>query len=327
MLSSGQAKISHPVTLDLLHPYPAVLRSRQPINLFVRARGPRGEDLLDAAIEIKCESEVLAEGYVSFPPKIIDQDDLPPDQRHEAISHAFTQFSLNAPAEVGAYEWRICFPAQTCRGVDFLAADIFLAFEVIAQTTSLAVWDLPFPAIVGQAFKLKVGARSLDSFSLSGAKVELLMHGRVIGDGILSSEPWPGSAALHWTEIEAKAPTKQGVAHLTARLSDITSCVPHRGCMAAFSFPVSQAPETQLTVVVTDRSGHPVIDAEVRPDCFSGKTNSDGEAIVDVPLGQIEIAVTRLGYDFWVGACDTRSQKKIIIELDAEQSDEDPIWI
>src|SRR5258705_3914007 len=77
--------------------------------------------------------------------------------------------------------------------------------------TSLAVWDLPSPIVVGRRAKLKVGVSCPDGCNLSGTSVDVYNDtGQRIGTGSLGSTPWPATVALYWAELDIAPPEAEG---------------------------------------------------------------------------------------------------------------------
>lgn len=316
-----------PVFLELLDAPRLSAFVGQKLSIPVRACTANGEELIGASLMIEYNGAIVSQANVTLPANIDSADELPPDLRQTVLEFAVAKLELVAPGSVGAHEYEIVFPAQSWCGTPFAAERIPLEVHTECQPTSMAVWDLPTPVIVDQPVRFKAGVRSHDGFSLAGQQVKLLSAGAIIAEGMLGDAPLSGTEGLYWTEMEANAPATEGVSLWTVVLDDTLSSVPHTGCSADVTFFVSKEPDTQLTVIVTDRSGHPVEGVLVRPGPFNGITDRDGVAAILVTRGQIELAATKDGYAFWTGSCAVDGAMQIIIELDAEKEDEEPLWI
>ena len=79
------------------------------------------------------------------------------------------------------------------------------------ETISLAVWDVPMPAVAGETFSIKVGAKSSSGRALAGGRVEVSdAKGAVVASGALGGAPWADTEALYWTALDVPAPANAG---------------------------------------------------------------------------------------------------------------------
>jgi hypothetical protein len=147
-----------------------------------------------------------------------------------------------------------------------------------SSAASLAVWDIPAPAVVGEQFAVKVGAKSPAGDDLRGHRVEVRdAGGGVIGEGRLGETPWAGTEALYWAEVSLPAPADEGIATLSARC---------HGAEAQFSIAVARAADHTLTVkVVAKETAAPIADAELRLGVYRATTDRDGLATLRVCKG------------------------------------------
>jgi hypothetical protein len=201
------------------------------------------------------------------------------------------EFPVKAPVKVGSYSWRLLFPAQEIRGKLHRQVSVPISFATTPLATSLAVWDVPLPAIVGNPFKVKVGARSSGACALKGATVELVDDaGEVKGTGRLGDCPWEGTAALYWTEIEVTAPGQEGPAKWSAKFAESECDLPHDRGAAEFTFVAVRPPDHKLTIMVFDKeTAAPIASAHVRLGCYRAVTDASGLAEVAVPDGHYEV--------------------------------------
>src|SRR6476619_7095969 len=82
--------------------------------------------------------------------------------------------------------------------------------EDVTHETSLAVWDISSPVVVGRRPALKVGVSCAAGCNLSGTSVGLHNDGGdCIATGKLGSAPWPATAALYWAELDLAAPERE----------------------------------------------------------------------------------------------------------------------
>src|SRR5947207_3246769 len=104
------------------------------------------------------------------------------------------------------------------------------ATETVRHRTSLAVWDIPAAVAAGVHFTVKVGAKSSGGTPLGGCRVTVLdSDSAVVASGVLGAEPWQGTDALYWSEVELCAPQAPGLASLSARFDAVSLDEPHDG--------------------------------------------------------------------------------------------------
>ncbi len=161
--------------------------------------------------------------------------------------------------------------------------------------TSLAVWDIP-TATAGGRFRIKIGAKSSAGCALAGGRIEVLDgDGAVLAEAALGGEPWPGTAALYWTEVELVAAEAPGAMSLTVRFHG-GGLEPHQSASAALRVSVVAKPEHVLTVTVAS-DGVPVEEAIVRLGAVRATTDRTGVATVELAKGQYELVVWKVGFD------------------------------
>jgi hypothetical protein len=154
---------------------------------------------------------------------------------------------------------------------------------------SIAVWDVPLPAVAGTNFVIKVGVKSQSGVALAGTRVEVFDHtGNVVATGSLGDAPWLGTEALYWTELQVPAPAA-GQAEEFA-----VTC---NGAVSRFGVAAMPKPECRLTVKAADQgSAAPLADVEVRLGPFHARTDAKGLAVLNVCKGTYELQVWRNGY-------------------------------
>src|ERR1044071_4827712 len=87
------------------------------------------------------------------------------------------------------------------------------------DTISLAVWDVPMPAVAGDTFAIKVGAKAASKRRLAGSRVEVGdTTGAVVAEASLGDTPLAGTEALYWAALEVRAPRDRAVADYSVRL-------------------------------------------------------------------------------------------------------------
>jgi len=173
--------------------------------------------------------------------------------------------------------------------------------ETAAETTrhrsSLAVWDIPQAVAAGEHFSVKAGVKSSGGCALGGCRVTVLdADDVVVASGLLGMDPWQGTDALYWSEIELCAPPTPGLASLAVRFDAVSLDEPHDGAAQRFSVAVVPTPEHTLTVTVAAADG-PVADAIVRAGPIRVMTDAEGRARLHLAKGRHELAVWKSGYE------------------------------
>lgn len=195
--------------------------------------------------------------------------------------------------------------------------------QTTAQDVSLAVWDIPAAISAGEHYAVKVGAKSSSGCALGGCRIEVLdQSGAVVAQGALGAEPWPGTGALFWSEIELCAPSMPGVAPLAVRFAGTGP----NGAASPFCVAVVAAPEHVLTVTVM-AEGHPLADAIVRAGPVRATTDAAGRVRLHLAKGSHELAVWKTGYDAPVMPLAVEADAAVRIEALAQPEDDpDAIW-
>jgi hypothetical protein len=153
----------------------------------------------------------------------------------------------------------------------------------MADTTSLAVWDVPMPVVAGERFAIKTGVKT------GSGRVEVCdATGAVVASGTLGEAPWPGTEALHWAELDLPAPAKDGVAKYTVR------------CGAAetwFSVVAAAKPDCTLKVQITEQESKAALDGvEIRIGAFHARTDKAGRAELRVCKGEYQLQLWRTAH-------------------------------
>jgi hypothetical protein len=167
-----------------------------------------------------------------------------------------------------------------------------------ANMISLAVWDVPMPAVAGEKFSIKVGAKSASSLALAGCRVEVSdSTGTVMAMGTLGKAPLPETEALYWTAIDMPAPTQEQFAEYAVRLMSNADDPAHNATATRFSVTVTAKPEHKLTVKVTEQTTAKALGGvEVRVGAFGGRTDSAGRAELRVGKGEYQLQLFRTAH-------------------------------
>ena len=177
-------------------------------------------------------------------------------------------------------------------------------------------------------FKVKIGAKSSAGCGLKGRGVEVLRDGKVVARGALGDAPFPGTAALYWTELELAAPQEAGMASWTVRFEADGLDLPHEGASSTFSAAIVPPPDHTLTVKVIEKdSAAPVEEALVRLGAYRAETGRAGFAEVRLPKGRYELNVWKAGYEIQPTTLDLDRDASVEIEaLLVPEEDPDARW-
>src|SRR5438093_13225580 len=70
------------------------------------------------------------------------------------------EIKLKTPQRVGEHVWRVVLAPHEVDGVLHEAKTLPVSVKTRPHATSLAVWAIPSPVVMGERFKIKVGAKS-----------------------------------------------------------------------------------------------------------------------------------------------------------------------
>jgi hypothetical protein len=294
-----------PVNLAFAEPVPAGVPVGSLFRAKIVASCASGSDLSGAVIKLVASAETIASVTLN------QQIDGP------AIQELVAMLVAKAPARVGEFIWTVLFPAQEIHGRTYPENALPMSFRTRPHRTSLAVWDVPAPVVIGEKFAVKVGAKSSGACGLAGAKVEILdAAGNAVAHGTLGHAALPGTDALYWTEIALTAPAREGTFSWTAAFAAFEPELPHSGCAAAFSIVGVKPPAHRLIIkVIEDPSLQPVADAQVGVGPYRGATDANGLADIAAAAGRYELAVWKSGFAAAPVAIEMREDTHIEIAL------------
>ena len=205
------------------------------------------------------------------------------------------------------------------------------------HSMSVVVWDAPSTVECGEKFIVKLGAKCSSECRPDGWTIEVLDHdGNVQATAAPSDEPWPGTAALYFAEVELSAPDTDGLYSWEAKapgggLGDGPADdldIPHAESITPFGVRVVPTPECVLTVVAIDMERQtPVEGAKVVLHPYKTFTDERGVAELRVPRGEYRLFVSGKKYFPFRSECDVQTDATVRAELalDLELTDAD-IW-
>ncbi len=262
---------------------------------------PAGAELV-CTIQVRCPSACDlrgAEVSVVAPDGLVASSEI---IHYEQGINNSGEVALKAPLAVGKHEWSVLFRPSPQEDEPAVHAEssLLLPFSTRSHGSSLAIWDVPSPVIMGESFSIKVGAKCAEGCDLQGMKVEIYDES---GDRLTTAKfgeaLWPGSDALYWAEVELVAPPRQGVASWSVGLPTPDLELPHEPTSSKFSFATTRPPEHELTVHVVEEGSvaAPVPNAEVRLGAYQTSTDESGRASMAVAEGNYQFLVWKVGYE------------------------------
>ena len=190
------------------------------------------------------------------------------------------------------------------------------------HTTRVVVWDVPVVVEPGAAFRVKVGVKCAAECSSAGRLVEIRdAEGQVVASGSVGDVPWPGTTALHYAELELRAPSVEGLharEALVVAAADDARELTHEVASAQFQIRAVRAPECRLKVIAVDARSHaPVPGAKVVVHPYHALTNAEGVAELRVPKGTYRLLVS--GRDRFPFRSDGEIDSDVTIEAELDE--------
>ena len=191
------------------------------------------------------------------------------------------------------------FPKQQTEDLVHKEGSVPITVRTLAHDTSLAVWGVPSPIVMGHPFRIQVGATCSAGCDLKGKEIEICDEtGASIARGTLGETPLDGTRALYWTEVDLVAPTREGSTSRSVRFAPTELRLPHGGASARFGFETVKPPQYSVAVKVVEKDvGTPVEDAQVRLGVYFAYSDANGLAKVAMPRGTYSLDVLKTGYE------------------------------
>jgi hypothetical protein len=202
----------------------------------------------------------------------------------ERETYVTSPLVLAAPLQVGEYTWRAILAGHERDGVLHAPTLTAFSFATKAHTTSVNVWGLPSAIAAGEGFRLKIGVKCSAGCKLAGKALSIFDHeGRRVGDGCLLEEVWPGSSALYFAEVEAKAPLTTGAYVWQVKAPGSPFPPAHGAGACTLTIKVVGPPDCELTVAAFDRATQmPIKGAHILLHPYRTSTDETGVAKVKV---------------------------------------------
>ena len=144
-----------------------------------------------------------------------------------------SEFAVKAPVEPGAYTWLAVCPALATAGSSSEETSAPFSFTVKPHSTRVVVWDVPSTIESGETFSVKLGVNCSSECRPDGWTVEVRdQDGERRATVTFGGEPWPGTSALYYAEVELSAPDTDGLHTLEARALADDLPLPHAEAVA-----------------------------------------------------------------------------------------------
>jgi hypothetical protein len=188
--------------------------------------------------------------------------------------------------------------------------------------TSLAVWDLVSPLVVGCSATIKVGAKCSAGCSLADHEIEIHdQSGDTITGVRLGPEPLPGTTGLYWAEANFASPALPGT-HAWAVV-----CA-HGDASSHFSFITVPPPDHTVHIRVREKKTQAAIaGAEVRLGVYRATSDAQGVATLEVTKGPHNVTVWKLGYTHHSTMADIADSFTIDVDIEVEPEPKQPYWM
>ncbi|HYR83869.1 MAG TPA: hypothetical protein VE422_07305 [Terriglobia bacterium] len=197
------------------------------------------------------------------------------------------------------------------------------------HTTSLAVWDIPSPVVIGRLSKLKVGARCSAGCQLAGQHIEVHDEtGATTATGRLGAAPWSGTSGLYWTELDFTAPDTEGTHSWAVRFTAQEFEQPHEPAFSNFSLIIVGPPDHTVSIKVIEKDTEtPVQHAEVRLGVYRASTDEAGLAKVELPKGTYDLTVCKIPYETFSAPVEVIDDITISIDVVAAVEPRQEYWM
>jgi hypothetical protein len=199
---------------------------------------------------------------------------------------------LKAPASLGTYSWSVVCPAGATGDIMYGETTVPFLVTVKPHKSRIVVWDVPSAVVVNEKFHVKVGLKCSGACRLEGRAFAILdSDGMQVSAGTVGGDPWPGSTALYFGEVEIEAPPTEGYLHWQVK-------VPASGadeeCIESFGTSIVPSPEFLVSVEVIDKlAGTPLGGASIAMYPYRAVTDDRGVATIRVARGQYNLQVSQ----------------------------------
>lgn len=287
--------------------------------------------------EVDAEAEFTVKCRVTFPPgrdrsgltvSIRDHDDaelaIAELTQLDGDVYATDEILLKAPLTEGEHICRAVLIAQEEDSTSYDEISAEFSFVVKAHAVRLNVWGLPTAIAAGERFTLKAGIKCSAGCKLTGRELSIFDgEGIQIGTGNLLDEVWPGTSALYFAEVEAKAPLTVGNHKWEIRIPALGSGIPHAAGAHDFTVNVVDPPDCEITVEALDAAEQaPIGGARVVMHPYRALTGENGVAKVKVVKGTYNLLVSGSKYMATARTVEVTENITVKVELTLQPPDD-----
>ncbi len=253
--------------------------------------------------------------------RIVDQDGAVVQEAALAASDETAYYTdelvVQSPTEPGEYIWTAVFPEQAHDEGLYRESSMPFSFIVVPHATSMAVWDVTSPVIVGADFTVKVGVKCATGCSLANENIEIYDHeGASVATGTLGDVPYSNTDDLYWAEVALTAPAAKGTYTWEVKLPRPGLELPHEGTSFKFGFSAAREPKHAVTIeVVNQETKAPVANAHVMLRPYSGHTDGKGVVKLKAAEGEYILYVAKDEYETYRATVEVAGDTTIQAEL------------
>jgi hypothetical protein len=276
------------------------------LSVKLRASCPEGCDLSGQSVSIRNQDDTkLATA------ELIELDD---------EAYVTSALVLRAPLETGEHVYRAVLAASENEGVLHEETSTAFSFVATAHAASVNVWGLPSAIAAGERFRFTVGIKCSAGCKLTGKQLSVFDHdGAQVGEASLLDDVWPGTSALYFAEVEAKAPLATGDQQWQVTTPGSDSGVPHAAGSFTFAVKVVRPPDYEVTVKAFDSEKQtPIKGAHVLLHPYRALTDETGVAKVKVAKGRYKLFVSGFAYIAYEDIIDVAGDITARAELTVE---------
>jgi len=190
------------------------------------------------------------------------------------------------------------------------------------HAAQLTVWDVPSAAVAGERFRVSVGVRCSAGCDLGGRERSLFDQESSRAATVkLGHDIWPGTEALYFAEVVARAPLTAGSHQWEVKIAGWDAEPPHTAGSLPLIVRVVSSPDCEVTVRAVDRDKQtPIQGARVVMHPYRAVTDGNGMARVRVARGQYDILVSGSRYLPVSTSVEVTADMTTRAELDADQA-------
>jgi len=163
------------------------------VTLKIRVAGPRKHDLSRTSVSIQdADHREIAQAKLN---------------KADGDNYESDDIALKAPTVAGDHVYRAVLVTTEKDGSLHEQSSTELHLVVKPHEVRLNVWDVPSAIVAGEPFKFLVGVKCSAGCNLAGRDFGIFdREGCQRGAATLRDQIWPGTEALYFAEVEAKAP-------------------------------------------------------------------------------------------------------------------------